>query len=213
VSHRLVMKLLIFILLLIFYFPAFSQDEIITKDSKTLKVRIVSEEKKQVIFYEIDDPEKSIQQLEKKEIKKIRYDTPLSGMNEIVITDDSLAGEDLFSHIVSYLIDTGYELNTFDMEHSTVSVLTSAYFRLSVEIDGNKAFFSGFIPEVKDPSIPSQSERNVIRLVPRDEKASREVKYPGEQKIDALDRGFKEMDQICRKYLMKNKGSLEYLKE
>ncbi len=212
-GYRKLMKLFGVTILLIFYFPAISQDEIITRDDETKQVRIVSEEKKIVSFYLVNDPEKSIQQLEKKEIKKIKYDTPLSVMNAVVITDDSLGGEDLFSHIVSYLIESGFEMNTFDMEHSTVSVFTSSNFRLSVEIDGNRALFSGYVPEKKDPTIPSQSERNVIRLVPRDEKEPGEIKYPGEEIINAADSQFKEIDRICRNYLMHNKGLLNYIHE
>jgi hypothetical protein len=208
-----IMKFLTITILLFFQLPAFSQDEIITKDNETKQVRVVSEENKSVNFYFLNDPDKTIHRMEKKNIKKIKYDTPLSVMDAIVITDDSLNGEDLFSHVVSYLIESGYEMNTFDMEHSTVSVFTQANFRLSVEIDGNRALFSGFIPEKKDPSIPSQSERNVIRLVPRDEKKPGDVKYPGEERIDATDGTFKEMDRICRNYLMNNKGSLIYIKE
>jgi len=207
------MKILGLLILLIFRFPAFSQDEIITKDNETRKVRVVREEKKGIDYYLFEDPDKTIRQMEKKEIKKIKYDTPLTAMNTIVITDDSLNGEDLFSHVVSYLISAGYELNTFDMEHSTVSMLTSANFRLSVEVEGNQAFFSAYIPQEKDPGIPSQSERNVIRLVPREEKEPGEEKYQGEEIIDAMDRRFKEVDWICRNYLAQNKGSLKYIKE
>jgi hypothetical protein len=207
------MKFLIAIILLIFYFPAISQDEIIPKDDETKRVRIVREEKKIVFYYLVDDPEKSILQLEKKEIKKIKYDTPMSVMNTVVITDDSLDGEDLFSHIVSYLIESGYEMSTFDMENSRVSVFILPNFRLSVEIEDNQALFSGYIPEKKETNIPSQSERNVIRLAPRDEKEPEEAKYPGEEIIDAASGQFKELDRICRNYLMYNEGSLDYIKE
>lgn len=207
------MRFLVLIILLIFRFPAFSQDEIITRDNETRKVRVVREEKKGIEYYLIDDPDKTIRRMEKKEIKKIKYDTPLSAINTIVITDDSLNGEDLFSHLVSFLINAGYELNTFDMEHSTVSVLTSTNFRLSAEVEGNQAFFSGYTPEEKDQSIPSQSERNVIRLVPREEKEPGEEKYQGEKIIDVTDRRFKEVDWICRNYLAQNKGSLKYIRE
>lgn len=207
------MKFILVIILLIFYLPALSQDEIITKNDETKQARIVREEKKIVFYYLVDDPEKSIHQLEKKEIKKIKYDTPMSAVNTIVITDDSLEGEELFSHIVSYLIESGYEMNTFDMEHSRVSVFTLPNLRLSAEIEDNQALFSGYIPEKKEPNIPSQSERNVIRLAPRNEKVPEEAKYPGEEIIDASSGQFKELDRICRNYLMYNKGSLDYKKE
>ena len=207
------MKFILIIILVTFYFPVLSQDEIITRDGEVKRVRIVREEKKIVFYYLVDDPEKSIHQLEKKEIKKTKYDTPISVVNTVVITDDSLEGEELFSHIVSYLIESGYEMNTFDMEHSRVSVYILPNFRLSAEIEDNQALFSVYTPEKKEPNIPSQSERNVIRLVPRNEKDPEEEKYPGEEIIDATSGQFKELDRICRNYLMYNKGSLDYKKE
>lgn len=207
------MKLLGVLVLLILHLQAYSQDEIITRENKTREVRIVSEEKKWVNFYFLDDLNKTIQRVETKNIKKIKYESPPIVTNTIQIIDDSLEDKDLFSNVVSYLIETGYELNTFDMEHMTASVLTSSNFRISAEIEDHKAVFSGYSTQKKVSSTPSQSERNVIRLEPREKKEEGKEKYPGEERIDAGNGRFKEMDAICRKYLMNNKGSLKYVKD
>lgn len=207
------MKITGFILLLmaIFHLDANCQDEIITKNDEKLTVRIVSEEKKEVSYYLIGDPGKSIQTLDKKMIDKIRYEKPSYTSNSIVITDNSRSGRDLFSHLVSFLIESGYELAVFDMEHSRVSALSSNGFRISAEIKDNKAFFSCYVQHKEGSSSPTQETGHTIRFSnPNDEEKKEEI-YPGEKRMGAETKEFKTLDEICRKYLLKNKGSLEYV--
>jgi hypothetical protein len=207
------MKITGIIILTILSIRTFSQDQIITKDNETLLVRIVLEEKKLIKFYLIGNADKNIQEMDKKSIKKIKYEKPSSKINTILITDDSLENKDLFSHITSYLIESGFELGTFDMEHLSVSALTSSNRRISVEVKGHDGYFSIYQTkkEVEDP--PSQSKSNVIRLAPAEKKEDAEEKYPGEEQVDAGNTAFKELDRVCRNYLIKNKGTLKYMTE
>jgi hypothetical protein len=207
----MIMKILTTFLLMVFSLNAFSQDEIITKNDEKLTVRIVSEEKKEVSFYLVDDPGKSIQTLDKKTIDKIRYEKPAYTSNTIAITDNSRSDKDLFSHLVSFLIESGYELDVFDMEHSRVSALSGDGFRISAEIKDNQAFFSCYVREKEGSSSTTQETGHIIRFrEPGDEEVKKEI-YPGEKRMGAETKEFKALDEICRKYLLNNKGSLEYV--
>jgi hypothetical protein len=207
------MKISASFILLIFPLISYSQDHIITKESETLTVRIVREEKKSVIFFLTGEQDQSIQKLDKKQIKRIKYEDPPNSTNTIVIVDDSLKGKDLFSNITSYLIESGYELGTFDIEHLTVSAFTSSGTRISAEVEDKEVRFSLFEPELDENNPPSQSERNVIRLAPPDQKEEVVEKYPGEERLKAGSGSFRELDRVCRNYLLTNKGKLKYMTE
>jgi protease II len=198
------------ILLVILQLNAFCQDEIITENDETLTVRIVNEEKKSVSFYLADDQEKVIQTMLKKSVDKIRYEKPAYTANTIAIMDDSRSGRDLFSHVVSFLIESGYELDVFDMEHSRVSALSAQGWRISVEIKDNQALFSCYTREKTVSSSTSQTKGHVIRFREPDEEEKKEILYPGEIRMVAEAKEFKAMDEICRRYLQNNKGSLDY---
>jgi hypothetical protein len=207
------MKITGIIILMILSFRTFSQDQIITKDNETLSVRIVLEEKKWVKFYLIGNADKNIREMDKKNIRKIKYEKPPKNINTILIVDDSLENKDLFSHFTSYLIESGFELGTFDMEHLSVSAITSSDKRISVEVKGHDGYFSIYQTNIEVEDAPSQSKYNVIRLAPADKKEEAEEKFPGEEKMDAGNTAFKELDRVCRNYLIKNKGILKYMSE
>lgn len=207
------MKFSALFILLIFHLNAFSQDEIMTADSQSLSVRIVGEEKKSVSFYLLNDPDKTIQSLEKKKIDKIKYEKPQKTENIIVITDDSRSDRELFSYVVSYLIESGYEIDVFDMEHSTVSVFSASGFRISAEVKNNQVRFSCYVREKTVSSSTSQTRGHIIRFTPPDEEEKKDEKYPGEKRMTADTKEFSALDEICRKYLLTNKGSLEYSTE
>jgi len=204
------MKFLYFFILMISQLIAYSQDQIITKDKDTYLVRVVQEEKKSVTFYLLSDTSRTIQSLDKKNIKNIKYERPSIQNNTIVITDDLSDARDLFSNVVSYFINSGFEIKTFDKDLLTASALFNTNFRISVDVENHNAHFSCYISEEEDNTRPSQSKSNVIKFAPSENKDSKDEKYPGEDRDNAGGRAFKEMDKICRLYLKENKGTLIY---
>jgi len=203
------------VLLFLFVLPviSYSQDQIFTKNEETLSVRILSEDKKSVFFYLFNEAGKKVQELDKKKIKRIKYEKPSSTVNSIRIVDDSLENKDLFSHVTAYLIYSGFEIATFDIEHLTVSALASQDIRISVEVDDHNANFSIYKIRKETSIAPSQSDGYTIRLAPSETKEPGEEKYPGEEQAGAGDSFFKDLDRVCRNYLMNNRGSLAYIKE
>ena len=129
---------------------------------------------------------------------------PSIRINTIVIVDDSLNHKDLFSNVVSYFINSGFEIKTFDKDLLTASALFDKNYRISVDVDNKNAKFNCYISEDEDNTRPSQSKSNVIQLSPSDNKDLKE-KYPGENRDNAGGRAFSEMDKICRLYLKENK--------
>ncbi len=207
------MKFSLLFVLVIFKLNVYCQDQILTKDNVTYFCRIVQEEKKSVAYYLLDDTKKIIQFLDKKSIKKIKYEKPSSQINTVVIVHDSVNNKDLFSTVVSYLINSGYEIKTFDKDLLLASALFQSKFRISVEVDDHFARFSCYILEEEEDTNPTHSTSHVIRFSTPDNKDPKEEKYPGEEIDYAGGKAFKEMDKICRLYLMDNKGRLVYESE
>lgn len=195
------------ILILLFIFISFElkgQDMIIDKDNNTTEVRILKAEKKIIYYNLFGDPQKELLSIEKKDIKKIKYEKPPKKSNGILIKDDSLSGEDLMINVFQFLYQMGYEIEDFSNEFLIVNTKYLDDHRITVEIVENEALFVFYYEfEV----------RTTYNRPINDNFVYGKKQNPGEYRGDSSNGPFKNIDEVCRNYLMTNKGTLRYIQE
>ena len=188
-----------------------SQDTIVKKDKEEITCRIVSEEKKSVLYYSWNDTNFRLQEIDKKEVKKIRWEDPPPETDRIIIRHTSLSGKDFFSDITSYLLQNGYQIERFDTDLLKVITKISVRHRIIVDINENSAEFTCFHGDAESKEEQfSTGAKNTIRLSPKQVSGDESEDFPGEVISYAGEKEFKAMDKICRKYLVSNKGVMNY---
>lgn len=205
-------KLTVLIGMMMLQLSAFSQDHIITRDKEDLLVRVLKEEKKDIAYYDWNDPSKAIKHISSREVKKINYELPPQGTDLIILRIDSLTGRDLFSDILSYLIQDGYEIERFYKDDLKATTKFKENHRITVEVEGNEAHFIGNGKKDKEVEFipaPETGTKATIQLADPS-KSDVEKEFPGEKRARWGGTAFKEIDQVCRNYLMKHHGSLYY---
>ncbi len=208
------MKYIFLLLLLLMVRFGISQDQILTKAGETLQVRVLQEEKKTVSCYDWNDPLKKIRHLDKKMIKKIRYEEPPHNTGSIAVRHDQLSGKNLYADVTAYLLQSGYELEKLDIDALKVITKKKANHRLVVKIDDHQALFSCY-KEIQNSSEKSFSTgaENVIRLQAPDKPEPQLDEFPGEEKVSVKDKSFGTMEKVCRNYLLNDKGTLEFVSD
>ncbi len=197
------MKHLIWLLFISHPLCSLAQDIIETKDDSTIQVRIVQEEKKEVHFYPFHGTDRSLSTLSKDQVKKVSYEEIPRNTNTILIESDSLQGEDLFASVTRYLLQSGYAIGVFNKDALIVETDYSKKQRVSLDVNGDTIIFNSFYTEA-EVKYPPVDQKNTVWG---------KVSTPEEKRVTARHRSFRRLDELCRKYLMINKGRIYYTQD
>lgn len=195
------------LILAIFIFTSIGlkgQDLITTKDGRTFQTRILKTEKKIIYYNLFDDSDRELRSLDKRDIKKIKYEKRPKLTNGILVKDDSLSGEDLMTHIFRYLLQSGYEIEDFNNKNLLVNTKYLDDHRITVEITEDEALFVFYYKFTTEFTYNNPTNDHFV---------FGKQENPGEYQGDTSNGPFKEMDALCRSYLMTSKGTLEYIVE
>jgi len=194
-----------FLLLLIIFFPLriFGQDMIILKDKSTISARVVQEDKQSVTYILQNNSTKSIEQLSKDKIKKVKYEKIPKSVNMIIIEHDSLSKEYLLNDVIHHMIVSGFMIEEFDNKYYTVCTQWVSDERITAKIVDNRAIFRCFQREGKEFEYPYANSEITWGKKPE----------PSEKRGTSGSSAFKNLNELCRLYLMNGKGTLEYQSE
>jgi len=195
---------LIFVLFVFIPYILRGQDLIITQNDSTYQARIIKAEKKIIYYNLFDDPNRELRSMEKRDFKKIKYEKIPKKTNAILIKDDVLSGEDLMINIFQYLLKLGYDIEDFSNEYLLVNTKYLNDHRITVEISENEASFVFYYEFETGITYNRPTTENFIYG---------KKENPGEYRGDTSNGPFKDMDALCRNYLMTNKATLEYIIE
>jgi hypothetical protein len=188
------------VLLILIPLRIFGQDMIILKDKTSISARVVQEDKQSVIYVLEENSVKSIKQINKDEIKKVKYQKTSKSVNIITIEHDSLTNEHLLNDVINHLIVSGYMIEEFDNKYYTVVTPWASNKRITVEVKGNKAIFRCFHREGDKSVYPHATAKVTWGIKPE----------PSEKRGGPGSSAFKDLEALCRLYLKNGHGTLGY---
>lgn len=193
-------SLLLFIVLLPVY--GIAQDMIILKDKTTISARVVQEDKQSVTYVLENNSTRSVEQLEKSEIKKVKYEKVPRSVNVIIIQHDVINNEHLLNDLINHMIMSGYTIEEFNNDYYTVSTPWQNNKRVTAQIIENEAFFRCFYRDEDKSEYPQSSSSSKITWGVKPK--------PGEKRGSQGGPSFKDLDELCRLYLNNGITTLRY---
>lgn len=191
-------------LLLIFLLPVntTAQDMIILKDNTTISARVVQEDKQTVTYVFQDNSTKSVEQLEKSKIKKVKYEKVPRSVNVIILQHDVINNEHLLNDLINHMIMSGYTIEEFNNDYYTVSTAWRNNERITAQIIENEAFFRCFYLDEDKSEYPKTSSSSKITWGVKPK--------PGEKRGSHGGQVFKDLNELCRLYLRNGIATLRY---
>ena len=191
-----------FFLPLILLFPVYviGQDIILLKDKTTIPARVVQEDKETVTYLIQENDSRTLQEIEKNNVKKVKYEKLPKTVNVIIIQHDILSNEHLLNDLINHLILSGYTIEEFDNDYYTVSTPWQSNKRLNAQIVENEAFFRCFHREGDKSVYPNANAKVTWGVKPK----------PDEKRGGPGSSAFKDLNIMLRSYLKNGMAAMRF---
>jgi len=194
------MKRLLLLLVFLFPFGVHGQDMIILKDNTTISARVAEEDKEAVTYVIKENSSRSVEQLERDKVKKVKYEKTPKSVNVIIIQHDVLNKEYLLNDLINHMIMSGYTIEEFDNNYYTVSTPWESNKRINAQIIENEAFFRCFQRKDEESAYPTPSNKITWGVKPE----------PDEKRGGPGSSAFRDLNELCRSYLKNGMATIRY---
>jgi hypothetical protein len=194
-----------FILLLIILLPVnvAGQDMILLKDKTTISARVVEEDKETVTYLIQENGTRTLEQLDKGKVKKVKYEKTPKSVNVIIIQHEALSNEHLLNDLINHMIMSGYTIEEFDNDYYTVSTPWISNKRINAQIVEHEAFLRCFHRESDKSVYPNANAKVTWGIKPK----------PDEKRGSPGSSAFKDLNALCRSYLKNGMATIKYRTE